>query len=98
MLCSVNVGLQDPNSSNSDLPVNLKRISAFLFSIVIFGVGLATAGDFEDALAALKRNDYATALRLWRPLAERGHAGAQTGLGVMYAKGLGVSQDYQTAI
>ena len=41
----------------------------------------------------MKRHDYATALRLIRPLAEQGDANAQYNLGVFYDNGLGVSQD-----
>ena len=33
-------------------------------------------------------------LRLWRPLADQGVNGAQYGLGLMYDKGRGVSQDF----
>ena len=53
--------------------------------------------DFEDGLAAAQRGDYATALRLFRPLAKRGHASAQFILGVAYASGEGVKQDYAEA-
>ena len=35
----------------------------------------------EDGLAAYERGDYATALRLWRPLAEQGNALRQKILG-----------------
>ena len=52
-----------------------------------------TAGQFEDGLAAHDRADYATTLRLWKPLAEQGHVVAQYWLGVMYAEGEGVPQD-----
>ncbi len=48
---------------------------------------------FEDAKAAYDRGDYATALRLLRPLAELGNAAAQHYLGKMYADGMGVPQD-----
>jgi uncharacterized protein len=37
-------------------------------------------------------------LRLLRPLAEQGVAPAQHDLGVMYANGQGVPQDYATAV
>ena len=40
----------------------------------------------------------ATALRLWRPLAEQGDADAQYSLGVTYANGRGVPQDYAEAV
>jgi TPR repeat protein len=51
------------------------------------------AGPLDDADAAIKRRDYATALRIVRPLAERGDANAQYNLGVFYDNGLGVPQD-----
>ena len=53
----------------------------------------AAAGPLEDADAALKRRDYATALRFICPLAEQGDASAQYNLGVLYDNGLGVPQD-----
>jgi len=56
-------------------------------------VSAAVAGPAEDALAAFDRGDYATALRLFRPLADQGNAAAQNRLGFMYVKGRGVPQD-----
>jgi TPR repeat protein len=47
---------------------------------------------FEDAAAAYANGDYATALQLFRPLADQGMARAPTILGVMYATGQGVSK------
>jgi TPR repeat protein len=67
---------------------------------VLLSLSLAApvqAGQFDDGSAAYNRGDYATALRLWRPLAEQGNASAQADLGVMYAKGRGVPQDYAAA-
>lgn len=54
----------------------------------------ATAGPLEDANAAIKRRDYATAARIIRPEAERGDANAQYNLGLFYDNGLGVPQDH----
>ena len=56
----------------------------------------ARAG-YEEGLSAYNRGDYAAALREWRPLAERGDAWAQYGLGVMYDNGEGVPRDYAEA-
>ncbi len=58
---------------------------------------MTAAGPLEDGLAAYDRGDFATAMRLWRPLAEQGNVTAQYNLGVMYAKGRGVPQDYVQA-
>jgi TPR repeat protein len=52
---------------------------------------------FEDGVVAYDRGNYGLALRLWRPLAEQGDARAQSNLGVIYAKGLGVRQDNAAA-
>jgi TPR repeat protein len=49
--------------------------------------------DFQAGMDANNREDYATALREWRPLAEKGDALAQYNLGVLYRKGRGVTQD-----
>jgi TPR repeat protein len=57
-----------------------------------------TAGPFEDAAAAYGRGDYATALRLFRPLADQGNALAQSSLGEMYAFGEGVPKNYAEAL
>ncbi len=44
---------------------------------------LVAAGPFEDGADG----DYATASRLFRPLAEHGNADAQFNLGIIYQKG-----------
>jgi uncharacterized protein len=59
--------------------------------------GAAVAGSLEDGVAAVKRRDYATALRLFRPLADQGDDVAQFDLAVMYNKGWGVPRDYLQA-
>ena len=59
---------------------------------------LAFSADLQKGMDAFDREDYATALREWKPLAEKGYALAQNNLGVMYEKGQGVSQNYKTAV
>ena len=49
--------------------------------------------DFQAGMTAHDREDYATALREWQPLAEQGDALAQYQVGLMYRKGRGVPQD-----
>jgi TPR repeat protein len=61
-------------------------------------IGVAIAGPLEDGEAAYRQGDYASAMRLLRPLAGQGNAAAQNSLGVMYAKGQGVPQDYAQAL
>lgn len=74
----------------------VKRILAGVV-IAVMLTSTAAAGPFEEGLAAAERGDFATALRLWRPLAEHGDAVAQSGLGILYAEGRGVPQDHAEA-
>jgi ATP-dependent protease ClpP protease subunit len=53
----------------------------------------AQAGPFEDGVAAYEKQEFATALALWLPLAQQGHRAAQFDVAVLYEKGLGVAQD-----
>jgi TPR repeat protein len=57
----------------------------------------AYAGPLDDADAAFKGADYATALKLIRPLAEQGNDEAQNDLGFMYRNGLGLEADPDAA-
>lgn len=70
-------------------------------AVVILGVALAgsvVCGPYEDGMDAYKRQDYATALTLWKPLADQGNRSAQYNLATMYANGLGVPKDYPNAV
>jgi hypothetical protein len=71
---------------------------AILAAAVVMRSDVAKAGPYEDAVAAFQRGDYATALRLWRPLADQGNSNAQYVLGMMYDDGLGVAQDIREAV
>jgi TPR repeat protein len=71
-------------------------ISAFLLAFVTLPAA-ASADPFDDGVSAFERGDYATALRIWRPLAEHDPRAA-TNLGVMYAEGLGVQKDAVEAL
>ncbi len=71
---------------------------AVLCGGVILGLTAPAWAGVDEGLTAYQRGDYATALRELRPLAEQGHAGAQSNLGVMYGKGQGVPQDYAEAM
>ena len=69
--------------------------------VLLLALGLSEpvlAGPFEDAYAAYLKQDYAMALRLFRPLAAQGNAQAQSRLGNMYNHGQGVPQDYAQAV
>lgn len=46
---------------------------------------------------AFDRADYATALKIWLPQAQSGDPNAQTNVGEIYEKGLGLAPDYEIA-
>jgi uncharacterized protein len=71
----------------------LLRATLMALLMLVAIVGAAGAGRLEDATAAFERRDFATALRLLRPLADQGNAVAQFILGVMYDNGKGVPQN-----
>jgi hypothetical protein len=73
-----------------------KLLRASLIFVAIGGA--ATGGPLEDAVVAYQSGDYATALRLWRPMAEQGDADAQFHLGVMYESGQGALRNDAEAI
>jgi len=75
------------------MKLTLKHVVVAAIILVLRFATPVVAGPLEDADAAIKRRDYATAVRLIRPLAEQGNANAQYNLGVFYDNGLGVPQD-----
>jgi uncharacterized protein len=52
----------------------------------------------DKGMAAYNKQNFATAFREWRPLANIGNAMAQFSLGMLYAKGQGVPQDDKEAV
>ena len=78
----------------------LSRTLLQLLLAVAIGCTLIPTGamaGFKEGDAAYGNGDYAKALKEWRPLAIKGNAKAQYGLGLMYANGQGVAQDYKEA-
>ena len=77
----------------------MRAFGAIAAIILALSVGVPAAGEgpkdvWDDAFAAMKRDDYPTAIRLFRGLAEMGYSGAQFQLGFLYRRGDGVPQDY----
>jgi TPR repeat protein len=66
----------------------------FVVVLMILSIAAAMAADtLEDAVAAYRRANYATALRIYRSMADQGLAIAQFNVGLMYDNGQGVSKD-----
>jgi TPR repeat protein len=74
-----------------------KLIHCLIAFAVLATAFAAAAGPLEDGLAAYRAKDYAKALELWRPLADKGDATAQYQIATLYAEGKGVEQSDATA-
>jgi TPR repeat protein len=77
--------------------MRVTRLSVGAVIAVLLSTGSAFAGALENCAAAFDRRDYAAAVQLCGPLAEKGDACAQLSLGGMYYNGQGVQQDYAEA-
>ncbi len=75
----------------------LTLLILFIVSVAVAVAGPALAVPQPDAEAAYARGDYATAFKLWLPLAEQGSARAQLNIARMYERGEWVAQDQATA-
>jgi TPR repeat protein len=76
-------------------PSSTKRAPSLRILLAIAAIlfcNAALAG-LKEGYAALARKDYVTAMKEYRPLAERGNAEAQYRVGRMYEFGQGVAQD-----
>jgi len=70
-----------------------------MVQLLLLFISPAIAGPWEDANKAYAAGNFKLALRLFKSLAEQGHAGAQLNLGIIYAEGgEGVPQDYAQAV
>lgn len=67
------------------------------FAIGLSLAGVAAADPYSDASAAWQRGDYASAIRVIRPAAERGSADAEYWMGLAYDSGRGAPLNYSEA-
>jgi hypothetical protein len=74
------------------------KVALVALILLLALVAPVLADERDDADRAYRSGDYATSLRIYRRLAEKGDASAQTSLGVMYDKGQGVTQDDIVAV
>jgi len=69
-----------------------------LVSICLISALTSTAfADFRSGVEAYQRGNDVIALQEFWMLAQQGHAGSQFNLGVLYARGRGVTQDFSQA-
>jgi uncharacterized caspase-like protein len=82
------------------LPAQVKKLGSQLTYLAPRRPVKTSASDCEirgGEYVAYDRANYQTALQVWRPLADQGDAEAQTYVGEIYEKGLGVAPDYGLA-
>ena len=65
------------------MKLTLKHVLAAILLMLSLAAPLV-AEPIEDGYTAYTRGDFATAMRLMRPLADQGHVTAQTVVGLMY--------------
>ena len=65
------------------MTLTLKQVVATILLMLSLAAPVA-AGPLEDGYTAYTRGDFATAMRLMRPLADQGNITAQTVVGLMY--------------
>jgi TPR repeat protein len=76
--------------------MKIKHLIMIILSITLAVIPVY-ADDYQEGMDAFGRKDIKTALKKFKPLAEKGHLKAQTRLGWMYKNGKGVPQDYKEA-
>lgn len=59
---------------------------------LVLSIGAASAGPFDDGVAAIDQQPFGNAVELWRPLEK--HDGAPVKVGIMDEKGRGVEQNF----
>lgn len=75
-----------------------KSVFVLVLSLILALAVTSRSDQILDGMEAYLRGDYAEALNLLRPFAERGEADAQFSLGSMYYEGHGVRKDYVEAV
>src|SRR5689334_19885630 len=77
--------------------VNQSKLASHALVAAAVLMAPCRAGQTEGD-AAFQVKNYAEAYNEWKPLAEQGSAQAQTSLGILFANGWGVDQDYGVAM
>lgn len=82
------------------LPGQVRKLGSYSSYLTARRPIKTTAVDCEirgGEYVAFDRADYATALKMWLPIADSGDKEAQTYVGEIFEKGLGIQPDYVTA-
>jgi len=109
--CATNgsVDIPEEASRNADdlliidclLPGQVRKLGSYSTYLTARRPIKTSASDCEirgGEYVAFDRADYATALKIWLPVAQSGDAEAQTYVGEIFEKGLGLQSDYAMAV
>jgi hypothetical protein len=76
----------------------ISRLMIVILSLLLMSVAPpAHADNWKEATKAYAQKKYAAAMKLFRPLAEKGHAAAQYQVALMHKMGLGVPKSEKEA-
>ncbi len=75
-----------------------KLLFSLSVAVTFLFTGQVAAEAYDNALSSLHRGAYESAQEQFMALAERGHAGAQFELGLMFHRGIGLPQNYEHAL
>lgn len=70
-----------------------RLMAAFVALVIATMATELLAQDFDDGVKAVQKGDFATAVKIWTPLAEKGSRAAQFNLAVIYDDGMGIPED-----
>ena len=76
----------------------MKKWTVFIATILSLCSTFVRADALNNAVGKYTNGNYAQALELLRPIAEKGNVVAQSVLGQMYLRGEGIVQNYQQAL
>lgn len=88
----------------SRLPLTVRRSNAcscvrlVLATSTLIASASVWSGPFEDGLAARDKGDFASAVHIFKPLAQSGDANSQFQLSLLYAAGKGAQADNKQAL
>jgi len=77
---------------------HFKRVTWFAGSAFLLLLTSVAAASIEEGIAAVEQNDYMTAYKAFKVLAEEGSAEAQYNLAILYKQGKGAMQDASVAV
>lgn len=81
----------------SEVPPQMRFTPILVLMLLVFRGVPAGAGDYYDGISAYNQGKFADAMAHWIGLANRGDAKAESSIGFLYYKGLGVPQNSAVA-